>query len=82
MKEWQGNKNLNINSDTLFKVRDEMDEITVPATQQLFEWWNSTGKDMQFAVVGGGIGGTGARAVDMANLKNISDLNMLGNGGK
>merc|ERR1712071_57643 len=80
VKEWQGNKNLNINNDTLFKVRDEMDEVSIPETQQLFEWWNSSGKEMKFDAVGGGSGGSGGRGHDMANLKSVAELNALGNG--
>jgi len=80
VREWQSSKNLNFNNDTIFKVKDEMDEC-IPETTALFQWWEKEGQNQTFTGVGGGSGGAGGKhQVSWADVKSVPHVQTLGNG--
>jgi len=53
VNEFQG-KTLAFRSDTIFQLKDELDENSQKQTQNLFNWWNNGGSESTFTPMTGG----------------------------
>lgn len=78
VNEFNGGKTVGFNSNTLFSIKDEMDENSTPETSQLLTWWQNTGcNKTDFVSLAGETGGSGNSDnsnMGRVQLKSLADI--------